>query len=212
MKQLQIGNDQSAMAFEPRYNLFRRKGRPDLFCAVPEDHPIPGFVTDEYWAFAGTQDSNLLPSGLNLTAAELGVHLSGFHLFQVAGPMRTLRRAAGQSGPKTRDLLPPHPQHGPKSPVETAIKGLMKRRIAQRSRYMTAMMMRLDVDAAAATRETRGREFATATLCCLRCAHSSECGGWLADPTRGSDAPPFCPNSQFFARHSRHGHNVDRDL
>jgi hypothetical protein len=27
------------------YNLFRRKGEADLFCAVPEDIPVPAFVT-----------------------------------------------------------------------------------------------------------------------------------------------------------------------
>jgi hypothetical protein len=77
----------------------------------------------------------------------------------------------------------------------------MKRRVEQQSRYMTAMMMHLNVDARAATRDARGAEFATATLRCLMCAHSMECGRWLTDPHRGSDAPSFCPNADFFSRH-----------
>src|SRR3712207_901567 len=28
----------------PTYNLFRRKGYLDLFCAVPEDYPVPAFI------------------------------------------------------------------------------------------------------------------------------------------------------------------------
>jgi hypothetical protein len=33
------------------YNLFRRKLEEDLYCAVPEDRPVPGFVAGE-WEFA----------------------------------------------------------------------------------------------------------------------------------------------------------------
>ena len=28
----------------PAYNLFRRAGKPDLYCAVPEDHAVPTFL------------------------------------------------------------------------------------------------------------------------------------------------------------------------
>ena len=38
---------------EWRYNLFRHKWQPDLCCAVPEHHPVPGFITGEQWDFAG---------------------------------------------------------------------------------------------------------------------------------------------------------------
>lgn len=31
------------------YNLFRRKGAVDLFCAVPQDMPVPNFVIAGEW-------------------------------------------------------------------------------------------------------------------------------------------------------------------
>ena len=40
--------------FWPAYNLFRHKLMPDLFCAVPQDWPVPGFIEGSAWAFAGT--------------------------------------------------------------------------------------------------------------------------------------------------------------
>ena len=35
------------------YNLFRRKGLDALFCAVPEERAVPGFVTARRWEFTG---------------------------------------------------------------------------------------------------------------------------------------------------------------
>jgi Family of unknown function (DUF6455) len=208
MTQVRLGADQSTAALEPRYRLFRRKGQPDLFCAVPEDHPVPGFITGGCWAFAGTRDSNSLPPGMSRTAAELGVRFNGFHLFQGADP---LRRTAGQSG-RMRDLLLTHRRHGLQSLVEVTMKGFMKRRVEQQSRNMAAMMVHLDAGVVAAARDARGAEFAAATARCLICTHSLACDGWLADPNRGSDAPSFCPNARFFARHGLHGqHGGPRD-
>ncbi len=34
------------------YNLFRRKGEADLYCAVPQNVPVPEFVTDEQGEYA----------------------------------------------------------------------------------------------------------------------------------------------------------------
>src|SRR5215211_5597166 len=103
MKQAQIGVDQTTTTLEPRYNMFQRKGQPDLYCLVPEDRPVPGFITGGYWAFAGTQCSAVPLPGLDRAAAELGVHLNGFHLFQIAVRMR--RGAARRSAPKARDRV-----------------------------------------------------------------------------------------------------------
>jgi PAS fold len=91
MTRRQIAAEQASAAFELRYNLFRRKGHPDLCCAVPEDRPVPSFVTGERWDFGGTWDGAIPPPGLNPSAAELGVRLNGFHLFQIAGPLESLQ-------------------------------------------------------------------------------------------------------------------------
>src|SRR5688572_3221774 len=33
------------------YNLFRNRQRPEILCAVPEDHPVPNFLGPEEWVF-----------------------------------------------------------------------------------------------------------------------------------------------------------------
>ena len=202
MTQIRTEADQSPAIRGSRYHLFRRKGQPDLFCAVPEDHPVPDFITGKCWTFVGTPDRSALPSGLNRTAAELGVQLNGFHLFQSTDP---LRRPAGQFG-RRRDLRLMHRQHGLQSLVEVTMRGFMKRRVEQQSRNMAAMMVHLDVGVAVL--DACGAEFAAATARCLLRAHSLACDEWLADPNRDMDAPSFCPNAGFFARHALHGHHA----
>jgi hypothetical protein len=75
----------ASVAIELGYNLFRHKWQPDLCCAVPENHPVPGFITGERWDFGGAWAA-APPPGFNPTAAELGVCLNDFHLFQIGGP------------------------------------------------------------------------------------------------------------------------------
>ena len=62
------------------YNLFRRKDKADLYCAVPEDIAVPSFVTDETWEFAQSLELDVL-SGFDATAAEASVKANGFYLF-----------------------------------------------------------------------------------------------------------------------------------
>jgi hypothetical protein len=64
------------------YNFFRNKERPKLFCAVPEDHPVPSFVVGDKWSFEhrlGRSDAP--PPGFKNRAASVGVRFNGFHLF-----------------------------------------------------------------------------------------------------------------------------------
>ena len=65
----------------PAYNLFRHKLMPDLFCAVPQDWPVPGFIEGSAWAFAGTVGERTPAPGLDLEAA-VGMRRSGFIMFQ----------------------------------------------------------------------------------------------------------------------------------
>jgi hypothetical protein len=92
MKRRPIAADRASAAFKLRYNLFRHKEQPDLCCAVPEDRPVPSFVTGERWDFRGTWEDAISPPGWNPTAAELCVCLNGFHAFEIARPLETLRR------------------------------------------------------------------------------------------------------------------------
>ena len=65
------------------YNLFRSKGQEGLYCAVPEDHAVPNFVTGDHWEFSGKVDQALsAPLGFNDGAATAGVRFNGFYLFE----------------------------------------------------------------------------------------------------------------------------------
>ena len=66
------------------YNLFRRKEREALCCAVPEDLSVPRFVNDDRWEFCGTvaDDQEGAPGGFDREAANEGVRFNGFYLFQ----------------------------------------------------------------------------------------------------------------------------------
>ena len=90
MKRPPITVDRASVAIELRYNLFRHKWQPDLCCAVPENHPVPGFITCDRWDFGGAWEAAAPPPELNPAATELGVCLNGFHLFQTAGPYKGL--------------------------------------------------------------------------------------------------------------------------
>ncbi|HVL73287.1 MAG TPA: hypothetical protein VM434_15580 [Beijerinckiaceae bacterium] len=65
------------------YNLFRRKGDTDLFCAVPEECAVPGFLQGRSWEFSGRlSEPRSAPIGFDARAATTGVRLNGFYLFQ----------------------------------------------------------------------------------------------------------------------------------
>jgi hypothetical protein len=70
--------------FALRYNLFRPKGQPDLCYAVPEDQPVPSFITGESWDFGGTW-GGVLPLRGTPAVAEPRVCRNGLHLMQIAG-------------------------------------------------------------------------------------------------------------------------------
>jgi hypothetical protein len=59
------------------YNVFRARGR-DVLCAVPEDRPVPRFVSGDPWEFAGRieEDAINLPR-----AAKVAVAFNGFYIF-----------------------------------------------------------------------------------------------------------------------------------
>jgi hypothetical protein len=65
------------------YNLFRHKLAPDLFCTVPQDWPVPGFIEGSAWAFAGTvSERTFAPAGLDWEIAAKSVRRSGFCMFE----------------------------------------------------------------------------------------------------------------------------------
>ena len=62
------------------YHLFSLQNKPNLYCAVPDDRPVPGFLTSPGWEFRGPTDEIAL-GALRARAAASGVRLNGFFLF-----------------------------------------------------------------------------------------------------------------------------------
>ena len=62
------------------YNLFRRKDEADLYCAVPEDVPVPAFLLENNWEYAWSLDIGTL-SGFDADAARVSAGMNGFYLF-----------------------------------------------------------------------------------------------------------------------------------
>jgi hypothetical protein len=75
------------------YNLFRRQNEEDLYCAVPEDVPVPPFVTDERWEWDQSLHVSQL-SGFDAKAAEISANRNGFYLFHSTDP----QGASGKAG------------------------------------------------------------------------------------------------------------------
>jgi hypothetical protein len=66
------------------YNLFCRADRDELICAVPEDRPVPSFITGPPWDFVGRVNGSVIGSlSFNHEAAEASVQWNGFYLFQL---------------------------------------------------------------------------------------------------------------------------------
>jgi hypothetical protein len=73
-----------------RYNLFRRREEQDLYCAVPEDRPVPRFVAGEEWEYRGrVVEDRPLPAGFRLDAAQVSARFNGYYLFHAVAPAHT---------------------------------------------------------------------------------------------------------------------------
>jgi hypothetical protein len=80
------------------YNLFRNKERPELFCAVPEDRPIPSLIVAEAWTFETfLRIHDVAPPGFHERAAKAGVRYNGFYLFQATAPLSSINSSAYDS-------------------------------------------------------------------------------------------------------------------
>ena len=65
------------------YNLFRRRDKQELVCAVPEDCAVPGFIAQKAWDFDHkVTEPASAPMGFDASAATDSVRFNGFYLFQ----------------------------------------------------------------------------------------------------------------------------------
>ena len=70
------------------YNLFRRIGHADLVCAVPEDRPVPAFITAALWIYGGKlENADAAPLAFNREVADASIRFMGFYLFQATGAL-----------------------------------------------------------------------------------------------------------------------------
>lgn len=64
------------------FNLFRRTADDDVCCAVAQSRPVPAFIRDESWIYAGTiNEGSATPSGFLSAAARSADRFVGFYLF-----------------------------------------------------------------------------------------------------------------------------------
>jgi hypothetical protein len=84
-----------------RYDLFRSRHEPELYCAVPEDWPAPAFLQSDQWQVAGQMDeADPVPLGFDREAARIGIRLNGFYLFVAFGPIPALRSDGANHPPR----------------------------------------------------------------------------------------------------------------
>ena len=65
----------------PSHNLFRRKDTADLYCVVPESRPVPPFIRNPAWEFAGKLDRDAPLPGFRARAARIAMQHQGFYAF-----------------------------------------------------------------------------------------------------------------------------------
>jgi hypothetical protein len=68
------------------YNVFHRKQKPALRCAVAQGWPVPSFMSSGVWSFGGTiRDSEAVPAGFRSEDASAAMRLTGYYLFHALG-------------------------------------------------------------------------------------------------------------------------------
>jgi hypothetical protein len=102
-----------------RYDLFRSRDEPELYCAVPEDRPAPAFLASEPWQVAGQMtEADPMPVGFDREAARIGVCLNGFYLFVAFSPILGLRSSGDRPLLRSIQSLDPTRPDGILSPLE----------------------------------------------------------------------------------------------
>jgi hypothetical protein len=87
-----------------RYDLFRSRSEPEIYCAVPEGRPGPAFIYSDRWLPVGRLDEAApAPLGFDRKAAEIAVRFNGFYLFIAFGRVTGVH--ADSVGSLPRSLL-----------------------------------------------------------------------------------------------------------
>ena len=107
-------------------NIFCRKVSPELACAIPEDQPVPAFITGALWEFAGKVGAmSRTTCRFNHDAAEASVRYNGFYLFQLLKPCHEhVVFNQGQMQSRSAEADPPCADPAAKSDVSNSPSGL----------------------------------------------------------------------------------------
>ena len=65
------------------WNMFTRRQEGEIWCAVPAEAAVPGFLFSGEWAYGGQHPERQALPGFQRSIAHQGVRLNGFYLFQV---------------------------------------------------------------------------------------------------------------------------------
>jgi hypothetical protein len=64
------------------YNLFRRADDRTVFCAVPQDRPVPSFIRAPGWAYYGTSEAaGIVIPGFDAEMAVAATEIAGYYAF-----------------------------------------------------------------------------------------------------------------------------------
>ncbi len=65
------------------YTLFRHHRRSDLYCAIPQDRPVPTFVRAPEWDYAGTTNPDRpRPDGFDEDVARFACEFQGYYTYR----------------------------------------------------------------------------------------------------------------------------------
>ena len=66
------------------FNVFRRKLKPSLRCAVRQDRAVPAFIDNETWEFSGTVTGETPPPGFRADDADRAMQSPGYYLYRAS--------------------------------------------------------------------------------------------------------------------------------
>jgi hypothetical protein len=91
------------------YNLCRHRLASDLYCAVPQDRPVPTFIKAANWTFSGATDALAKPP-FDMAVARTAVRFMGSYLFvafdrDTAPSAASLSARGGEPSPRRADEI-----------------------------------------------------------------------------------------------------------
>lgn len=84
-------------------NVFRHKLSPDLFCAVPQDCPVPGFLSADVWRFVADAGQTAHAMTEIDAAATAGLRRTGYYFSRSPSALDQVREISSRETAPARD-------------------------------------------------------------------------------------------------------------